>query len=152
MSRKKTMVLVFAFAVMTGLASAAVAEAGATRVAEAVWAHGNLYDTVLTPTSFVSPPEHSTDVIYSFMMSGLMGQRSVADAAPGDRDYNGGRWSVYVAVFTDAGLAVHDADNDGYADFELTSADMVLHHVDLGHVEVHPADFYFECPLLPRRR
>jgi len=24
--------------------------------------------------------------------------------------------------------------------------------VDLGHIEVFPANFYFECPMLPRRR
>ena len=130
----------------------AVAHAGATRVAEAIWGHGQLYDTVITPATFVSPPEHSTDMIYSFDMSGLMGQRAVADAAPGDRDYNGGRWSVQVAVFTDLGKEVHDTDDDGYVDAELTSADQVMMMVDLGHIEVFPANFYFECPMLPRRR
>lgn len=130
----------------------AVAHAGATRVSEAIWGHGQLYDTVITPATFISPPEHSTDTIYSFDMSGLMGQRAVADAAPGDRDYNGGRWSVQMAVFTDLGKEVHDTDDDGHVDAELTSADQVMMMVDLGHLEVFPANFYFECPMLPRRR
>ena len=130
----------------------AVAHAGATRVSEAIWGHGQLYDTVITPATFISPPEHSTDTIYSFDMSGLMGQRAVADAAPGDRDYNGGRWSVQMAVFTDLGKEVHDTDDDGHIDAELTSADQVMMMVDLGHLKVFPANFYFECPMLPRRR
>lgn len=67
---------------------------GAVRVANAIWADGELFDTVATPTSFVAPPAHSTDIIYSFMMIGLHGQRSVAASAPGDEDYNGGRWDV----------------------------------------------------------
>lgn len=130
----------------------AAAQAGATRVAEAIWAHGELYDTVVTPTTFISPPEHSTDIIYSFMMGGLQGQRSVADSAPGDPDFNGGRWSVQVALFTDLGIQVHDSDGDGIVDFELTAADEVANHVALGHIDVFPANFYFECPMLPRRR
>ena len=143
-----TLTLVVAFSLML----LAVAHAGATRVSEAIWGHGQLYDTVITPATFVSPPEHSTDAIYSFDMSGLMGQRAVADAAPGDRNYNGGRWSVQMAVFTDLGKEVHDTDDDGHVDAELTSADQVMMMVDLGHLEVFPANFYFECPMLPRRR
>lgn len=124
---------------------------GATRVPEAIWAHGELYDTVVTPTSFVSPPEHSTDLIYSFMLSGLTGQRSVADAAPGDPDFNGGRWSVQMVAFTPLGLTVHDQNNDGYADFELSTEAEVLEHESLGHLVINDANFYFECPMLPRR-
>lgn len=143
-----TFILVLAISLMW----LAAAHAGATRVAEAIWAHGELYDTVVTPATFISPPEHSTDIIYSFMMGGLLGQRSVADAAPGDPGFNGGRWSVQVAVFTDLGKQVHDADGDGYVDFELTAADELADHVALGHIEVFPANFYFECPMLPRGR
>ena len=129
-----------------------MAGGGANRVAAALWANGQLYDTVITPGTFVAPPEHSTDILYNFMMSGLTGQRGIADAAPGDRDYNGGRWSVNMVVFTPAGLLAHDSDGDGAVDFELTSADEVLYHQSLGHIDIQPANFYFECPLLPRRR
>jgi len=130
------------------LAVAGVASAGgATVVDNAIWAHGNLYGTVATPTSFNSPPLHSTDIIYSFSMSGLTGQRSVSEAAPGDRDYNGGRWNVKMVVFTALGLAVHDADGDGAVDAELTSAEEVLDAEYLGEVEIFDTGFYFECPL-----
>ena len=150
MTRSKSRLTII-FAVAFSFMWLAAAQAGATRVAEAIWAHGELYDTVITPTSFVSPPEHSTDTIYNFSMSGLMGQRSVADAAPGDPDYNGGRWIVMLPVFTDLGKQIHDADGDGIVDFELMAADEVASHVALGHIEVFPANFYFECPMLPRR-
>ena len=144
--------LTIILAVALSLMWVAAAHAGAMRVAEAIWAHGQIYDTVITPTSFVSPPEQSTDTIYNFSMSGLTGQRSVADAAPGDPDYNGGRWIVMLPVFTELGTQVHDADGDGMVDFELMAADEVANHVALGHIDVFPADFYFECPMLPTRR
>lgn len=147
---KRTLTVLFVLAI--SLMWLVSAHAGATRVSEAIWAHGELYDTVITPTTFVAPPENSTDIIYSFMMAGLEGQRSVAESAPGDPDYNGGRWNVQVVVFTDLGRQVHDTDHDGMVDFELMSADEVLGHYDLGHIDILPANFYFECPMLPRRR
>jgi len=140
------------FALVTAAAVASTAYgAGATRVAGAIWVDDVLYDTVATPTSFVAPPEHSTDLIYSFMMSGLGGQRSIADAAPGDPDFNGGRWNVQMVVFTEDGLDALDMDHDDIIDFELTSDADVLAAESLGYLEISPANFYFECPLLPRR-
>jgi len=125
--------------------------APAGRAADAIWAHDELYGTVATDTNFKSPPLHSTDVIFSFGGSGLKGQRSVAEAAPGDPDYNGGRWNVMLVTFTPMGLAIHDGDGDGMVDFELTNAEQVLAHAELGHFTIEPAGFYFECPLLPSR-
>ena len=108
-----------------------------------------LYGTVVTPTSFKNPPPRSTDIIYSFGMNELQGQRSVSEAAPGDRDYNGGRWLVHFAFFTTLGESIHDADGDGIVDFELTNAEEVLAHEALGHLEIVDGNFYFVCPLLP---
>ncbi len=124
---------------------------GAARVPEALWAHDRLYDTVLTPTSFVAPPAHSTDALYNFGMSGLSGQRSVAESAPGDRDYNGGRWSVRAVVYTEKGRTVFDPGGDGTVDFELTNAEDVLAAALAGDVEILETSIYFECPMLPRR-
>ncbi|WP_303720793.1 hypothetical protein [Malonomonas rubra] len=120
----------------------------ATKVDKAIWAHGTIYGTIATPTSFNLPPVQSTDTIYSFMLSGLTGQRSVSESAPGDRNYNGGRWSVKVVLFTDQGKAIHDPDNDGAVNFELTSAEKVLEHEALGHLTIMDTSIYFECPLL----
>jgi hypothetical protein len=54
---------------------------------------GTLYRTVGTPTDFTGTgaPAHTYDRIYA-LGNGL---RNVAEAKPGDRDFNGGRWAVY---------------------------------------------------------
>lgn len=124
----------------------------AIRVADAIWVHDTLYGTVATDTSFRSPPPHSTDIIFSFMGSGLEGQRSVAEYAPGDPEYNGGRWNVMLVTFTELGKSVHDPDGDGMVNFELTNAEQVLHHAALGHLAIVEPGVYFECPLIPQPR
>jgi hypothetical protein len=130
-------------------ATSTVLAGKAKRAADAVWVHDSLYSTVLTDTAFKNPPLHSTDVIFSFAGSGLEGQRAVAEHAPGDRDYNGGRWNVMAVSFTEQGKAIHDADHDGMVNFELTNAEAVLHHAELGHLTIAEPGIYFECPLLP---
>jgi len=134
-----------------GMTAATTAAAPAVRVQDAIWAHDAIYDTVVTDTTFTSPPLQSTDIIYSFMMSGLDGQRSVAETAPGDPEFNGGRWNVHVATFTPSGIAAHDPDGDGLVNFELTNAEDVLLYEQLGHLMISPAGFYFECPMIPNR-
>ena len=147
---RNTSLIGLLFLLLSSLSPAAWA-AGAAVVQDAIWGDGELYGTVVTPTTFSSPPLHSTDIIYNFSMSGLAGQRSVAESVPGDRDFNGGRWNVHMVVFTQSGLDVHDPDVDGVVNFELTSAEEVLEHEALGHLTITHADFYFECPLLPSR-
>ena len=51
------------------------------------------YRTVGTPTDFsnTGAPESTYDKIYGLGI----GLANVADAKPGDRDFNGGRWAVY---------------------------------------------------------
>jgi hypothetical protein len=143
---------VFAMICLGSLGQLNSAFAGSAGHAKAaVWADDQLFDVILTDTSFKSPPPQSTDVIFSFAASGLSGQRSVAESAPGDPDYNGGRWTVFVVTFTELGKSIHDPDGDGVVDFELTNAEDVLHHAELGHLTLQEAGIYFECPLLPRR-
>ncbi len=125
--------------------------ARATRVEDAIWGGGVLWDTILTSATFNQPPEHSVDLLFNFSMSGLTGQRAVSSATPGDRDYNGGRWWVQMVVFTPQGILVHDQDGDGAVDFELISAEDVADHVELGHIRVLETSIYFECPLLRSR-
>lgn len=54
---------------------------------------GSLYRTVGTPTDFsgTCAPASTYDRIYA-LGNGL---RNVAEAKPGDPDFNGGRWAVY---------------------------------------------------------
>jgi hypothetical protein len=123
----------------------------ATRAANAVWANDSLYNTVLTDTAFQSPPAHSTDILFNFAESGLNGQRAVAESAPGDQDYNGGRWNVILVTFTPEGLLANDPDDNGTIDVEFTNAEEVLEAAQLGQVTLAEPGVYFECPLLPRR-
>lgn len=120
----------------------------ANRSADAIWVHDSLYGTVATDTSFKSPPAHSTDVIFSFADGGLRGQRSVAVYAPGDTEYNGGRWNVMAVSYTPAGIALFDTDDDGAVDTELTNAEDLLEAAEMGLLTITETGVYFECPLL----
>lgn len=128
------------------LAVPLVASAGVT--GPAFYVDGDLYRTVLTPTDFTDTgaPDHSFDTIYEF--SGV--QTNVAEAAPGDRDYNGGRWMVEVVhleVDYAAALAEFDANNSG--DFD--SAEEVEAAIDAGAITTS-AGPSFECPVIPLPR
>ncbi|MFX1416229.1 MAG: hypothetical protein ACFFC0_05425 [Promethearchaeota archaeon] len=123
-----------------------VAAAPAVRAEEALLADGTAWDTILTSATFKPPKNlNSVDKLYVFSLDG---QRPVAEAAPYEKDYNGGRWWVHLVEFTELGLSIHDSDHDGVADFELTSDDAVLQHEALGHLTITPTQTFFECPLL----
>ena len=68
------------------------------------------YHTVATPTDFsgTGAPASSFDRIYA-LGPGLI---NVAEAKPGDRDFNGGRWAVYPVTWA-AGVTPMQATNDG---------------------------------------
>jgi hypothetical protein len=134
-------------AMMTAVISTALADR-AGHAPDAIWVHDEIYSTIGTDTAFKSPPPHSTDVIFSFANSGLEGQRSVAEYAPGDPEYNGGRWNVMAVTFTEMGLEAFDEDGDGVIDFEYTNAEEVLADAEMGLLTIEEAGVYFECPLL----
>jgi hypothetical protein len=112
---------------------------------------GELYRTVGTPTDLPVNEHntHSFDVIYQFF--GVQ-PYNVAEAAPGDPDFNGGRWMVHGITFADyaAALAAYDANGSGAFDsdeeIEAALAGGVGGATDIGIVRV------FECPVikLPR--
>src|SRR5918994_2171005 len=111
----------------------------------AFYVDGVTYRTVATPTdlSGTGAPDNSFDTIYEF--GGL--QLNVATAAPGDRDYNGGRWQVHALAFPSgyaAALAAGDADGDGAidSDQELAAAIAAGKAVDTGVVK------QFVCPVI----
>ena len=133
-----------AFVALPGAATAA----RAMKVPDAVWANGELFATVLTSTSFNAPPPDSLDLLYNFDLSGLRGQRSIAESGPRDTTYNGGRWWVQRVAFTEMGKTTFDPDGDGIVNFELTSAADVLHYASLGLLEIFATNVFFECPLL----
>ncbi len=81
----------------------------------AFYVDGVLYRTVTTPTdlSHTGAPPHSFDIIYA-----IDDQPNVATAAPGDRDYNGGRWMVHALTFSDYSAAVAAVDDNASGDID----------------------------------
>ena len=110
----------------------------------AIWADGYAYKTIDTQNSL--PNKGPKDGIYVF--ANLGGQNPVAESKPCDRDYNGGRWQVYVLEFTESGLLAHDDDGDGIANFQLMSWEMVQTHIGLGHLTQVAMGPSFVCPLI----
>lgn len=140
---RRTFVLLMAAA---AIALPAAASAGVSGPAFSV--DGVLYRTVGTPTdlSGTGAAAHSFDTIYDF--GGL--QMNVAEAAPGDRDYNGGRWMVHALSFADYDAAVAAADANGSGNFDSDAE--VLAAIDAGLATDLGAVRQFECPAikLPR--
>ena len=101
--------------VLAGVALAGPAQAGVS--GPAFWIDGELYRTVATPTdlSGTGAPASTYDAIYSFAGN----QRNVAEAKPGDTDFNGGRWQVHQLAFPSgyaAALASGDVNGNGQID------------------------------------
>jgi hypothetical protein len=93
------------------------------------------YRTVGTPTDFTrtGAPADTYDAIYA-LGAGLL---NVAEAAPGDRDYNGGRWQVF-------GIEWH------VDPYQLTSAEDVWAAHAGGELTVADEPMAsFECPVIP---
>lgn len=95
--------------------------------------------------------EQSFDKLFVIVNSNNPGtQLPVAEAAPGNPNFNGGRWFTHTVEWTQAGFDAH-----GTVPI-LTSYEEVMIHYNLGHLEItqgspnpgNPPD-YFECPLLP---
>jgi hypothetical protein len=105
---------------VTALAVSTVA-AAAGPPGLAFYVDGERYRTVATPTdlSDTGAPEQSYDRIYA-LGNGLI---NVAEAKPGDRDYNGGRWIVL-------GIEWH------VAPVQLTSAEQVEAYADMGKLTI----------------
>ena len=73
-------------------------------IPDAIWADGQLFRTVATPNSL--PDKGPKDGLFAFV--GVEGQRSVSESKPGDQDYNGGRWAVYVVSLAEGETLDHE--------------------------------------------
>jgi hypothetical protein len=120
------------------------ASAGVT--GPAFYVDGQQYRTVLTPTNLegTGAPSHTWDHLYVFPGEQ---QAGVATAAPGDRDYNGGRWQVRELTFPegyDEALASGDSNDNGKLDsfYELSMA------LDDGTAVAGPVVKSFVCPVI----
>jgi hypothetical protein len=98
-----------------------------------IYAHDNVYKTVATPADL--PEQGRFDQIY-VLGSGLA---AVADAAPGDREYNGGRWEVHFVEW----ITISPT--------QFTNAEDLQAAADRGEITIGPVVRRFECPLIPDR-
>ena len=95
-----------------------------------IWSDGELFGTVGTPAHF-KPGKGPFDNLYTGT-SFKDGVGAISESKPGDQDYNGGRWHVFVYT--------GDADYSDASSLE-----------DLNLDDFAATDTYFECPLLPRK-
>jgi hypothetical protein len=122
-----------ALAVFAAIALAATAFAQLGPPGGTIYAHDVAYQTVGTPAHF---PNHGKfDTIY-VLGDGLA---NVSDAAPGDRDYNGGRWEVRPVTF------------ETIAPMQFTNAEDILAAADAGQISIGDVAMRFECPLIRKR-
>jgi len=71
-------------------------------------------------------------------------QLPVSEAAPGNPNYNGGRWSLQTATWTAEGFVAYG----GFAPI-LKSEEDIKYNEGLGYLIIESGSTYFQCPLLP---
>jgi len=122
-----------AAALLLSVAATSVAAGGPPSLA--FYVDGVRYRTVGTPTDFshTGAPASSFDRIYA--LGGDLA--NVAEAKPGDRDFNGGRWMVLPVTWHTTPV-------------QLTSAEQVEAWADLGYLTIAGSPVkLFECPVIP---
>jgi hypothetical protein len=116
------------------LAVGSVAFAGGKKLGPphgTIYAHDRMYRTIGTPAML---PDHGKfDMLY------VLGDdlAPVADAAPGDREFNGGRWEVHLVEF----LTIPPT--------QFTNAEDIRDAAMSGEISIGPVAKRFECPMIP---
>lgn len=134
--------------ILLAVASLASADPGQPNFMPALFGDGQVWGTKGT-TSLPEPNSHnaqSFDKLYVVTNANDPDavQLPVSEAAPGNPDYNGGRWSLQLVTWTAAGFLAYG----GYAPI-LMSGDDVLYNQQAGYLEIESGHTYFQCPLLP---
>ena len=97
-----------------------------------IYAHDRQFKTIGTPALL---PDHGPfDTIY--VLGGELA--NVADAAPGDMDFNGGRWEVRPITW----LTISPT--------QFTNAEQVEAAAMAGQISIGDVVKRFECPLIPK--
>lgn len=113
-----------------GLLFAAVAHAQAGPPGGTIYAHDETYRTVGTPTDL--PDRGMFDTIY-VLGDGLA---AVSESAPGDQDYNGGRWEARPIEW----LTIDP--------IQFTNAEDIRAAADAGEIAIGDVVRRFVCPLI----
>lgn len=71
-------------------------------------------------------------------------QLAVSEAAPGNPNYNGGRWYLHTVAWTEAGFLAYG----GFAPV-LKSEQEIRYNEQMGYLVITPGEAFFQCPLLP---
>lgn len=95
-----------------------------------IYAHNQSYRTVGTPADL---PEHGQFNKIYVLGNGLA---NVSEAAPGDRDWRGGRWEVTPITWVNI------------APVQYTNAEDILAAAGRGDVTIGAPIRHFECPLI----
>ncbi|HKQ18650.1 MAG TPA: hypothetical protein VJW75_02775 [Candidatus Eisenbacteria bacterium] len=98
-----------------------------------IYANDELFTGVNAPRDL--PNRGEFDTIY--VLGG--GLTSVADASPGDPDYNGGRWEVRIVTWI------------SISPTQFTNSDQVDAAAAAGQISIGGVVRRFECPLIPQR-
>ena len=141
-------VLAVACVALVGGVSAAFAHGSGGVTAPSIYVNGVLYRTVGTPTDFskTGAPDSSFETIYDF--GGV--QPNVAEAAPGDPGFRGGRWQVHAIAYNSsyaATLAAHDANASGSLD-SAAEVEAALADAGPGGATDQGVVKLFECPVI----
>ncbi len=133
------------------LANGAQAAPGQPDFSAALYGDGEVWGTKAT-TELPAPNENNTQSFDKLfvILNGAAGQLPVSEAAPGNPNYNGGRWFTHTTIWTEEGMQAHNNDVP-----VLRSYAEIMEHYLLGHLAITPGSFmggpptYFQCPLLP---
>jgi len=129
MLRNRSALLPLAVFALLALAVPA-AWAGAGPPGGTIYVHDVAYRTVGTPADL--PPHGKFDTIY--VLGGNLA--SVAESAPGDQDFNGGRWEVRKVTFVTIPPT------------QFTNAEQVKAAEQSGQIQISGVVRRFECPLI----
>ena len=117
---------------LAGFVTASICFAGGPP-AGTIYAHDVAYRTVATPTDL--PAQGKFDTIYD-LGNGLA---NVSNAAPGDRDYNGGRWEVRPITWINIQPT------------QFTNAEQILAAAEAGDISIGDVVKRFVCPLIKQK-
>jgi len=138
---RKLTLITMVFTLMVWGTSLSAYAAGPNFFNPAIYADGDAWATKGV-ADLPSPNAHnrqSFDKLFSFT-NGANGQLPVAEAAPGNPNYNGGRWDLKLATWIMINPPI------------VTSYEMIEWYFENGNLIITSGNSYFECPLLPLKR
>lgn len=151
--KRKLVVILSVFALALSVIGVAAANPGQPSFEAGLYGDGELWSSKGT-AALPAPNENNVDsfdklfvITNSNTTEGV--QLPVAEAAPGNPDFNGGRWFTHTAEWTEAGFAAH-----GNVPLIESYAELMVHY-NLGHIEITAGSPeggpppYFQCPMLP---